>query len=192
MVEPFFSNKIKFEQFSSWNIRLIESRLSINDAILSQIYQNFTSFTSNFDILNCFCKLANKETITPVKNIRFIMQLSLLSVLPELEKKVFLDVFAKAFHDPKRGKRRLKTIDGQLIPSELVVGCSTKILSQFPEGTIYKLDARLIQKQGKKPYFISIKKEKIMRALEFYEHNLHVQTGVEIKKKKAVVIKLKK
>jgi hypothetical protein len=120
------------------------------------------------------------------------MQLSLVSEFPELEKKVFLDIFAKSFHDTKRGKIRLKTINGQTIPTDMSVGCATKVLNHFPEGTIFKLDARLIQKQGMKPYFITIKKEKVMRALEFFDHNIEVEKGIIIKRKKKTVTKVKK
>jgi hypothetical protein len=105
------------------------------------------------------------------------MQLSLLSEMPELEKKVFLDIFAKVYYDTRRNRHRLKTIDGQLIPSELKVGCPEKFVSEFPEGTIYKLDARLVQKNGKQPYFITLNRKKVMRAIEFFDHNLKVQKG---------------
>lgn len=120
------------------------------------------------------------------------MQLSLVSEFPELEKKVFLDVFAKSFHDTRRGKKRLLTINGQNIPAEMSVGCPTKVLNHYPEGTIFKLDARLIQKQGMKPYFTTIRKENVLRALEFFEHNLEVEKGIVVKRKKKTVTKVKK
>lgn len=105
------------------------------------------------------------------------MQLSLVSELPEFEKKVFLDVFAQVYFDNRRNKLRLKTIDGQPIPSELQVGCATHALTKFPEGTIYKLDARLVKKSGKKPYFIALKRKNVERAIEFFDHNLKLQSA---------------
>ncbi len=108
------------------------------------------------------------------------MQLSLLSEMPELEKRVFLDVFAKAYYDKRLRKARLKTIEGQLIPADLKIGCPCRILSQFPEGTIYKLDVRLVLRNGRQPYFLSLNHHKIQRALEFFDHNIQVQQGLKL------------
>lgn len=121
------------------------------------------------------------------------MQLSLVSEMPGLEKKVFLDVFAKAYFDRKLHRYRLKTIDGQLIPADLTIGCTNHVISQFPEGTIYKLDVRLVQKNGRQPYFLTLNHKKVQRAIEFFEYNLQVQTGkMECKTKKTVVFEKKK
>ena len=111
------------------------------------------------------------------------MQLSLVSELPELEKKVFLDIYASVYFDTRRNRPRLKTIDGQRIPCDLKVGCPLKIISDFPEGTIYKLDARLVQKNGRRPYFLTINKNKVQRAIEFFDHNLQVQKGLKLEQK---------
>ena len=111
------------------------------------------------------------------------MQLSLVSELPELEKKVFLDIYASVYFDTRRNRPRLKTIDGQRIPCDLKVGCPLKIISEFPEGTIYKLDARLVQKNGRRPYFLTINKNKVQRAIEFFDHNVQVQKGLKLEQK---------
>jgi hypothetical protein len=111
------------------------------------------------------------------------MQLSLVSELPELEKKVFLDIYASVYFDTRRNRPRLKTIDGQRIPCDLKVGCPIKIISEFPEGTIYKLDARLVQKNGRRPYFLTINKNKVQRAIEFFDHNIQVQKGMKLEQK---------
>jgi hypothetical protein len=111
------------------------------------------------------------------------MQLSLVSELPELEKKVFLDIYASVYFDTRRNRPRLKTIDGQRIPCDLKVGCPIEIISEFPEGTIYKLDARLVQKNGRRPYFLTINKSKVQRAIEFFDHNIQVQKGMKLQQK---------
>lgn len=111
------------------------------------------------------------------------MQLSLVSALPELEKKIFLDIYAKVYFDTRRNRPRLKTLEGQTIPCDLKIGCPLKIISDFPEGTIYKLDARLIQKNGRRPYFLTINKNKVQRAIEFYDHNIQIQKGLKVEKK---------
>jgi hypothetical protein len=110
------------------------------------------------------------------------MQLSLVSELPELEKKVFLDIYATVYFDTRRNRPRLKTIDGQRIPCDLKVGCPMKIISEFPEGTIYKLDARLVQKNGRR-HFLTINKNKVQRAIEFFDHNIQIQKGLKLEQK---------
>lgn len=111
------------------------------------------------------------------------MQLSLVSEMPELEKKIFLDIYAKVYFDTRKNRPRLKILAGQTIPCDLEIGCPLKTISDFPEGTIYKLDARLIQKNGHRPYFLTINKNKVQRALEFYDHNLQIQKGLKVEKK---------
>lgn len=113
------------------------------------------------------------------------MQLSLVSEMPELEKKIFLDIYAKVYFDIRRNRPRLKTLEGQTVPFDLKIGCPLKIISDFPEGTIYKLDARLIQKNGRRPYFLTINKNKVQRAIEFYDHNLQIQKGLKVEKKQS-------
>ena len=56
------------------------------------------------------------------------------------------------------------------------VGCPSKIL-QDPEGTIYKLDARLVLRNGRQPYFIAKNKKNVQKALEFFDYNLQIQKG---------------
>jgi len=109
-----------------------------------------------------------------------IMQLSLLSLLPKLDKKVFLGVFAQLYFDTNRCRFRLKTIRGQQVPSELHVGCSTKAITAFPEGTIYKLDARLVRHPNRQPYLLAVNRRNVERALEFFEHNLQIQQGLSM------------
>ncbi|WP_247235093.1 hypothetical protein [Telluribacter sp. SYSU D00476] len=112
------------------------------------------------------------------------MQLSLVDHLPEFDKRIFLDVFAKMTLDPRTRLPVLKTIEGQYVPCELKVRCDRKVITCFPEGTIYKLDARLVQHKGRKPYFTAIRSKSIQRALEFFEHNLQLQKGGGIPRKK--------
>jgi len=121
-------------------------------------------------------------SLTP-KHPYLIMQLSLVSEMPELEKKIFLDIYATIYFDTRRNRPRLKTIEGQRIPCDLKVGCPTKVISDFPEGTIYKLDARLVQKNGRRPYFLTINKNKVQRAIEYFDHNIQIQKGLKLHQK---------
>lgn len=107
------------------------------------------------------------------------MQLSLIDEVPEFTKTFFLDVFAESILDFKKDKFHLYTIDGQLVPAKLKVSCPNAILKHFPEGTIFKLDARLIRRYNAKPYFVAIHRKNIQRAVEFFEYNLKVQNGFD-------------
>ncbi|AWV97623.1 hypothetical protein [Arcticibacterium luteifluviistationis] len=107
------------------------------------------------------------------------MQLSLIDEVPEMSKSFFLDVFAEAVVDANNASIRLETIDGQQVPCDLKVSVPRKIISKFPGGTIYKLDTRLVRKNGRKPYFIAVNRKNVRRAMEFFEYNLKVQNGFD-------------
>lgn len=105
------------------------------------------------------------------------MQLSLVELFPEFNRSLFLDVFAKMCVDNKTKRPTLCTLAGQRVPAELKVRCQRKSIEAFPEGTVFKLDVRLVDLKKKKPYFSAIKNNKIQRAIEFYDHNLRLQNG---------------
>ncbi|WP_229239001.1 hypothetical protein [Emticicia sp. C21] len=108
------------------------------------------------------------------------MQLSLLDEVPELNKVFFLDVFAESYFDTGKKRMRLSTINGQQIPCDLKVSCPSRLVSNYPEGTIFKLDARLVRRgEGKTPYFIAINRNNLQRALEYFDYNLKVQNGFD-------------
>lgn len=107
------------------------------------------------------------------------MQLSLIDYVPELTKNYFLDVFAEAVLDANRNVMRLQTIDGQQVPSHIKISCPKKYISRFPEGTIYKVDTKLVRKGSKKPYFIATNRKNVDRAMEYFEYNLKVQHGFD-------------
>ncbi|RYU96237.1 hypothetical protein [Emticicia agri] len=109
-----------------------------------------------------------------------LMQLSLLDEVPELNKVFFLDVFAESYYDTSKKRMRLSTINGQQVPCDIKVSCPSKLVACYPEGTIFKLDARLVRKgEGKNPYFIAINRNNLQRALEFFDYNLKVQNGFD-------------
>lgn len=108
------------------------------------------------------------------------MQLSLLDMVPELTKVFFLDIFAESYYDSRNRRMRLNTINGQQVPCDMRISCPAKLLANYPEGTIFKLDARLVRKNtGKRPYFVVINRSNLQRALEYFEYNLKVQNGID-------------
>lgn len=118
-----------------------------------------------------------------------LMQLSLVDEVPELNKIFFLDVFAESFFDTGKKRMRLSTINGQKVPCNLKVSCPSKLVAHYPEGTIFKLDARLVRRgDGLHPYFIAVNRSNMQRALEFFDYNLKVQNGFDyvLPKKKKV------
>ena len=121
-----------------------------------------------------------------------LMQLSLVDEVPELNKIFFLDVFAESFFDLGKNRMRLHTFPGQKVPCNLKVSCPSKLVALYPEGTIFKLDARLVRRgDGLHPYFVAINRSNMQRALEFFEYNLKVQNGFDfvLPKKKKVLVK---
>jgi hypothetical protein len=109
------------------------------------------------------------------------MQLSLVDEVPEFSKTFFLDVYAEAQFDIKTEKMKLKTIVGQQVPVDLKVAIASKFIAYYPEGTIYKIDTRLIIKKGKRPYFVALKSKRVQRAVEYFDYNLKVQYGFDFK-----------
>ncbi len=123
------------------------------------------------------------------------MQLSLVDEVPELNKIFFLDVFAESYFDAGKKRMRLSTINGQNVPFALKVSCPAKLVGHYPEGTIFKLDARLIRRgDGRNPYFVAVNRANMQRALEFFDYNLKVQNGFDyvIPRKKVIVEKIAK
>jgi hypothetical protein len=113
------------------------------------------------------------------------MQLSFLDDIPEYKKVFFVDVFAEALLDVKSNKMKLITIEGQMLPQDMKVSIASKYIANFPEGTIYKIDTKLVQKKGKKPYFVALKGKTVQRAIEYFEYNLKVQFGFDFDFKKS-------
>lgn len=112
------------------------------------------------------------------------MQLSLIDEVPEFTKEFFLDVFATATLDNKGEKMKLKTIDGQNLPENIKVRIPSKFIKNYPEGTIYKVDTKLINKKGMRPYFIAKNGKSVERAIEFFDYNLKVQYGLNFTHRK--------
>lgn len=120
------------------------------------------------------------------------MQLSLVEQLPELNKSIFLDVFAKMCIDSRTKRPTLITLDGQRVPAELKVRCYNRTILFFPEGTIYKLDVKLVNVKNRRPFFSAVRNHSITRALEFFDYNLQVQKGIYPKRRmkdKAIFIR---
>jgi hypothetical protein len=107
--------------------------------------------------------------------------------VPEFKKTFFLDVYAEALYDLKSDKMKLLTIEGQQVPVKLKVSIPSKFIKRYPEGTIYKVDTKLIQKRGKKPYFVAIKARQVERAVEYFDYNLKVQYGFDYSYRKRIV-----
>lgn len=108
------------------------------------------------------------------------MQLSLVEQLPELNKSIFLDVFAKMSIDPRTRTPTLRTLGGQRVPGDLKIRCQRRTIGQFPEGTVYKLDVRLVNLKKGKPYFSAVQNRRIQRAIEFFDHNMRIQRGFSL------------
>lgn len=118
------------------------------------------------------------------------MQLSIANDLG-VEKNYFLDVFVEVYYNASQTKYLMKTIDGYHFPGNFRVSCPQKYICNFPEGTIYKMDVRIVKKEGYDTYFVAINKKTIQRAIEFYDYNIKVQNGFDYKPKVKKIIFIK-
>jgi hypothetical protein len=100
-----------------------------------------------------------------------VEQFSIFDVIPEVEKKVFLDIYGISFYDTTRKRLRLQTLDWPDVPKNLKIGCTLKPLEKFPEGTIYKLDAKIIRNKRGYHYLSAMRRNTIQPAIEFFVHN---------------------
>jgi hypothetical protein len=98
-------------------------------------------------------------------------QFSIFDIIPEVEKKIFLDIYGITFYDTHRKRLRLQTLEWPDVPKNLKIGCTLKLINKFPEGTIYKLDAKLIRNKRGYVYLSAIKRINIQPAIEFFVHN---------------------
>jgi len=86
-------------------------------------------------------------------------------------------VFAVSVKEGKGMRLKVLPIGSQKEIGGLYVRCNKKLRDAFPQGTVYRFRADLLE--GKKGIrFLSSKKKYFERAIEFFEHNLMVQMGL--------------
>lgn len=98
-------------------------------------------------------------------------QLSLVDEFSLFTKHIFLDVFVESVWDMKRNRLVLRTLGNQFCPAGVSVGCPKRYFHQFPAGTIFKIDMRRVERPKQSPYFLTIRRRYMQRAIEFFEHN---------------------
>ncbi len=105
----------------------------------------------------------------------FAKQFSIFDEVPDIEKRIFLDIFAASFYDKNRKKYRLSTIQWHDTPTNMNVGCLSRILEKYPEGTIFRLDARLVKNKKGYKYMVALRRASVQPAIEFYVFNRKLQ-----------------
>jgi hypothetical protein len=98
-------------------------------------------------------------------------QISIFSVIPEIKKEYFLDIYGISYFSKKTKKLRLITLDWEQVPKNLHIGIGHEFLAKFPEGIIFKLDARLVVTKKNRKYLSAIRRMSILPAIDFYVHN---------------------
>ena len=89
---------------------------------------------------------------------------------------IYLDIFVQSV---KVGNRiRCKPLAGQQVSSSLWVECSRKIRQHYPIGTIFKVDVRRVSPKKRKEYLATFSRTELPRAIEYYEHNLSLQSFI--------------
>ena len=91
----------------------------------------------------------------------------------ETRPNVYLDIFVQSV---KVGNKiRCRPLDGQILPGTLWVECSRTLRSHYPIGTIFKVDVRKVQPNNRKPYLATFHRNKLPRAIEYFEYNTALQ-----------------
>ncbi len=96
------------------------------------------------------------------------IQMSLFGQEHAPSSNVFLGVYAVSV---KVGNKiRIRTLEGQNIPSYLYVKCSRTERIKYPIGSIFRLDCLLIKPKNKKPFLQALNFKNFQLSIEFYEH----------------------
>jgi hypothetical protein len=79
--------------------------------------------------------------------------------------------------DEKKQRIRIKPLPAGLVSSQLWVRCSHRARRYFPVGTVFKMDLRLTTGKRGKRYLIARAGKPMLRAIEYFEHNLTLQAA---------------
>jgi len=101
---------------------------------------------------------------------------ALAVVQPAHPPTVFCDVLVSSTLDEKKQCIRIKPLPSSSVSAELLVRCSHRARRYFPVGTVFKMDLRLTTGKRGKPYLIARAGKPMLRAIEYFEHNLTLQT----------------
>ncbi|WPP49617.1 hypothetical protein [Catalinimonas niigatensis] len=88
----------------------------------------------------------------------------------------YLDVYIQSVRIKNRV--RLQPLAGQNVPL-LFVSASRKARLQWPVGTIFKVDLVFIKREKIKNFYRLRKGQKLVRAIEYFDHNLGLQNNDE-------------
>lgn len=61
---------------------------------------------------------------------------------------LLVETFIPDQHEPTDAKIRVRPLPGQGVPTSLRVECNRKMRELYPVGTIFKIKAKLIDKEG--------------------------------------------
>ncbi|WPP48969.1 hypothetical protein [Catalinimonas niigatensis] len=86
----------------------------------------------------------------------------------------YLDVYIQTVRI--KNKVRLQPLADQDIPL-LFVSASRKARLQWPVGTIFKVDLVFIKREKIKNFYRLRKGQKLVRAIEYFDHNLALQNN---------------
>jgi hypothetical protein len=103
-------------------------------------------------------------------------QISLFEFIPDVKKRVYLDLFGMSYYDNKTKKIRLCTLKNwENTPQDINISIAQKTLLTYPIGTIFKMDAKLIKHKTGKHYLSALKRKTILPAIEFFTHNINLK-----------------
>ena len=64
----------------------------------------------------------------------------------------YRELLVHAAVDPRDGELRIRPLPGQAFATSLRVQCSRKLREDYPTGTVFKLSAKMTDRQGGEPF----------------------------------------
>ena len=84
-----------------------------------------------------------------------------------VEGQKFYGVIGKLVIDPETNRRRVVTIENQVVPEGLFVECSKAIREGQPLGALFKIDVGVSRKPIGRLYLHSLKKNELLTVEEY-------------------------
>jgi hypothetical protein len=64
----------------------------------------------------------------------------------------YREVLVHAAPDPRTGQVAIRPLPGQPFATSMRVQCARKLLEAYPEGTVFRLSAKMTDRQGGEPF----------------------------------------
>lgn len=70
-------------------------------------------------------------------------------------KETYIEIIVETYHDERRKRTRVRPVEGQAYPQSMVVECPRSIREAHPVGTLFRIKAKLTDREGGNPFLYS-------------------------------------